>query len=98
MVFDDVRALDLNGFRTTLATGSAPVVWMNNVRDVLVRGSRPAPAETFLRLSGVRTAGIILTGNDFNHIGRAVGSDLDVPSSALKEAAIRVKSGATSVH
>ena len=85
MVFDDVKALDLDGFRAGTATGSQPMVWMNNVVDTLVRGSRPAPTDTFLHLSGARTAGIHLIGNDFTHANRAVELDPDVPTSAIIE-------------
>jgi hypothetical protein len=72
MVFDDVKALDLDGFRAGTMSGSQPMVWMNNVVDALVRGSRPVPTETFLRLSGDQTSDIKLSGNDFTRVQQPV--------------------------
>jgi hypothetical protein len=72
MVFDDVKTLDMDGFRAGTVGGSQPTVWMNNVVDALVRGSRPAPTQTFLRLSGDQTRDIKLSGNDFTHVQQPI--------------------------
>jgi hypothetical protein len=85
MVFDDVKALDLDGFRAGAANFSEPIVWMNNVVDALVRGSRPTPAEVFLRLSGDQTKDIKLLGNDFTHVQHPIEFQ-GVPKSAATEA------------
>ena len=60
------------------------MVWMNNVVDALVRGSRPTPADVFLRLSGDETSDIKLLGNDFGNIRRPVFFS-SVPDSVLTE-------------
>jgi hypothetical protein len=85
MVFDDVKALDLDGFHAGTVSGSQPMVWMNNVVDALVRGSRPAPTDTFLRLSGDQTRDIKLLGNDFTHVQHPMEFQ-GVPKSAATEA------------
>ena len=72
MIFDDVKTLDIDGFRAGTMSGSQPTVWMNNVMDALVRGSRPVPTDTFLRLSGDQTKEIKLLGNDFTKVKQAV--------------------------
>jgi len=84
MIFDDVKTLDLDGFRAGTMSGSQPMVWMNNVVDALVRGSRPVPTQTFLRLSGGETKDIKLTGNDFTQVQEAVEYQ-GVPKSAATE-------------
>ena len=84
MVFDDVKTLDMDGFRAGTASGSQPMVWMNNVVDALVRSSRPVPTETFLRLSGDQTKDIKLLGNDFTHVQQPIESQ-GVPKSAVTE-------------
>jgi hypothetical protein len=61
------------------------MVWMNNVVDALVRGSRPVPTETFLRLSGNQTKDIKLSGNDFTQVQQPVEFQ-GVPKSAATEA------------
>jgi polygalacturonase len=84
MVLDDVKTLDVSGFRAGTATGAQPIVWMNDVVDALVRASHPAPSETFLRLSGAKTKDIRLLGNDLSNAQRSIEFQ-DVPKSAVTE-------------
>jgi hypothetical protein len=84
MVFDDVRTLEMDGFRPGTANASQPLVWMNNVQDALVRGSRAVPAEAFLRLSGDKTKEIKLVGNDFTRVRQLVEFQ-GVEKSAVRE-------------
>ena len=86
MVFDDVKNLDMNGLCAGTASGSALVVWMNNVVDAIVRASRPVPTKTFLRLSGDKTQDIKLLGNDFTQVQQPVEYQ-GAPRSAVTEAA-----------
>jgi hypothetical protein len=66
--------------------GTGPLLWFKDTVDFLLQGCHPPPnTPLFLRLSGARTAGIHLIGNDFAHAGRAVEIDPDVPSSAVME-------------
>ena len=85
MVFDDVKTLDLDGFRAGTASGSQPMVWMNNVVDALVRSSQPTPTQIFLRLSGRQTQNIKLQGNDFTQTQQPLEFQ-GVPQSAVAEA------------
>ena len=84
LVFDDVQTLDLDSFRAGTASGSQPTVWMNNVVGALVRGSQPAPTETFLRLSGDQTKYIKLSGNDLTKVRQPIELQ-GVPKSAVTE-------------
>ena len=86
MIFDDVKDLTLDGLRTETAAASGPVVWMNNVIDALVRGSRTAATDAFLRVSGARSAGISLIGNDLLRAGRHF-EVTDAPPEAVREVA-----------
>jgi len=72
LIFDDVRDLTLDGFHAGTAAGAAPVVWMHDVADAFVRGARTAAADLFLRVTGARSSGIILSGNDLGRAKRAV--------------------------
>lgn len=92
MVFDDVKSLDLDGFREGTAGGSQAIIWMNNVMDALVRGSRPVPTETFLRLSGDQTKDIKLLGNDFTKVRQPIEFS-GVPKSAVTKVADFITSG-----
>ncbi|MBI3697614.1 MAG: right-handed parallel beta-helix repeat-containing protein [Acidobacteria bacterium] len=59
MIFDDVKDLTVDGFRTDTVAGSSSLVWMNNVIGALIRGSRPALEKGLLRVSGAESKGII---------------------------------------
>jgi hypothetical protein len=72
LVFDDVRDLSLDGFQAGTAAGAAPVVWMHDVAGAFVRGARTAAADLFLRVTGARSSGIILSGNDLSRARTAV--------------------------
>ncbi len=48
------------------AAGTAPVVWINDVVDAILRGARAAAASLLLRVSGSHSSGIGLLGNDFS--------------------------------
>jgi hypothetical protein len=71
LIFDDVRDLTLDGFQAGTASGQAPVVWMRDVVDAFVRGAKTAAADLFLRVTGARSAGITLSGNDLSRAARA---------------------------
>jgi polygalacturonase len=84
IVLDDVMTLDLEGFRAGTVSGSQPMMWMNNVVDALVRGSRPVTTQTFLRLSGDQTKDIKLLGNDLTHVQQPTEFQ-GVPKSVVAE-------------
>ena len=84
MIIDDVKDLTIDGFRTDTVAGASPVVWLNNVVDAFIRGSRTAPAQTFLRVSGAESKGITVMGNDFTRAGKSVEM-VDAPKTAVLE-------------
>jgi hypothetical protein len=45
---------------------------MRDVVDAFVRGARTVPAELFLRVTGARSSGIILSANDVSRARKAV--------------------------
>jgi Pectate lyase superfamily protein len=72
LIFDDLRDLTIDGLQAGSAAGAAPVVWMNDVADAFVRGARTVAADLFLRVTGARSSGIVLTGNDLSRARKAV--------------------------
>ena len=72
LIFDDVRDLTLDGFQAGTATGPAPVVWMHDVVEAFVHGARTAAAGVFLRVTGARSSGVVLAGNDLGRAGKTV--------------------------
>jgi hypothetical protein len=86
LVFDDVTGLDLDGFVPNTVTGDQPVVWLNAVRNALVRGVHLTPHATeFLRLTGRESAGISVLGSDLANADERVHRGPEVPPSVLSE-------------
>jgi hypothetical protein len=84
MIFDDVKDLTVDGFRTDTVAGTSPVVWLNNVAGALVRGSRTAAAKLFFRVSGAQSKGVTMIGNDLSRAERGV-EVTEAPKSAVLE-------------
>jgi hypothetical protein len=88
IIFDDVKDLELNGFRTDTVAGKGPVLSFNNVIGALLQGCRtPGGTESFLQLSGARTADIQLIGNDLAGAVRAIDLAPGVSKSAVNQSA-----------
>jgi hypothetical protein len=84
MIFDDVRDLDLDGFRAGKVAGEQPVVWFNQVAGARVRGCRaPAGAQRFLRVSGAGTRNVRLWGNDLTGAAQPLDRAPEVPAAAV---------------
>jgi hypothetical protein len=47
-------------------------VWMHDVAEAFVRGARTAAAEVFLRVTGARSSGVVLAGNDLSRARKTV--------------------------
>ena len=87
LIFDDVKDLDLNGFKTDTVTGSHPIIWLNQVSGAFLHGCRiAARAERFLRISGDQSREIRLVGNDLGRVRDAVDLGTEVPKGALSSA------------
>jgi polygalacturonase len=72
MVFDDVKDLVLDGFRTDTLATTAAALWLNDVAGAMIRGSRTAAARNFVQVRGAGSREIVLTGNDFTRMAEPV--------------------------
>jgi len=50
LICDDVSALELDGFKADVPAGAEPVVWLNQVRDPLLRGQPQMSPRRVLRV------------------------------------------------
>jgi hypothetical protein len=92
VVFDDVRDATLDGLDAAWSSGAAAPVRLTDVRDVWIRGSRPAPGtDVFLMVQGAKTEGVTLMGNDFRGVKKAVETDEGVPQGAVAQMANRAE-------
>jgi polygalacturonase len=71
MIFHDVHALDIDGFRADTVPAKEPLLWFHDVVGALVRGARTPPAlQDFLRVTGAASRNIKLGDN---HVAPAGG-------------------------
>jgi polygalacturonase len=82
MAFDDVKDLSIRGFRTDTMAGGAPVMLLNDVSDAFIQGSRTASAKSLARVSGDRSKGITIAGNDATGVG-TVTEFMGIPASTV---------------
>ncbi len=88
--FEDVEGLDVDGLRIAGPDGDQPVLKLHQVRDCLVRGSRiSGRASAFLQVSGERSAGITLIGNDLSRAQKAVEIVPNVPKDCVFQSSNR---------
>ena len=78
-VFDDVRDLELHGFRSDAPPAPQPLLWFRDVAGALLAGSHMSvEVPLLLRVSGARSRSINVIGNDL----RLVKKTLDVQNGA----------------
>ncbi|NOZ56514.1 MAG: glycoside hydrolase family 28 protein [Calditrichaeota bacterium] len=85
LVAQDVQGLVLNGFEAQAPEIGAPLLWLTDVRSVLVIGTQPAgKTPWFLRLDGNRSEGVSLLSNDFSNVTEVVRCGPDVRPGAVR--------------
>jgi hypothetical protein len=73
LVCRNVDDLEIDGFRTTEPHAETPVIDLNSITDVFLRGSWAAPGtDNFLKVSGDSTRNVVLNGNDLRYAKQAV--------------------------
>jgi hypothetical protein len=84
LVCDDVKSLDVDGFRSAGTAGGQPVIKLIQTKSALLRGcSAPAGAAAFLVVEGDRSESIALTGNNLSAAKTAVELAGGAPSGAV---------------
>jgi hypothetical protein len=84
LVCDDVKSLDVDGFRSASTAGGQPVIKLIQTKSALLRGcSAPAAAATFLLVEGDRSDGIALTGNNLSAAKTPVELAGGAPAAAV---------------
>jgi hypothetical protein len=88
VVFDDVEDALIDDLDAPGSPGTESVVRLTDARSIFVRGCRPkAGTDLFLKLDGMRSEGIILTGNDFSGAFKVLEQAPEVPKKTVSEIA-----------
>ncbi len=84
LIFDDVKELDIFGFRGQMVKEAISLIWLKNVKDAFVHGCKPGKdVKTFLRIDGVESGDICVMNNDFWNVEKAVEMGKDIEEEAV---------------
>ena len=84
IVLDEVTAAEISAFDSTNIPPHQPLVLFRNVAGALLSGNRaPAATDVFLRVTGDRSSGVALRGNDLRLARRALEQSSEVPRGAV---------------
>ncbi len=88
LVAGDVQNLSIDDLDTPFSKDAAALIRLNEVKAALIRGCRPpAGTDTFLKLQGAKSEGIVLTANDFIRAAKVADIAPNVPTTALSQLA-----------
>jgi polygalacturonase len=82
--FERVSEAQLSALKTMKPLANAPVVSLKDCQNVLIQNSFPLPdSESFLQLSGAKSAGIVLMNNYLSRLNKPVEKATDCLPNAL---------------
>ncbi len=86
IVCDDVKDLDIDGFRSTPVTGAPPVIRLLQSKRACLRGcSAPEGTRTFLDVQGDRSDQVVLMNNDLHSAVNAVLLGPGLPTGVVTQ-------------
>lgn len=92
IVLDDVEDALIDSLDATFSAGAGSMVRLTNIKGALIRGCRPRTGtDTFLKLEGEASEGVVLVANDLSRVRKMVEMASDVPKAALAEIANHVE-------
>jgi polygalacturonase len=84
VMFDDVDGASITALASTPVSGKQPIVMLSNARNVSISESAaPAGTGTFVGVSGSKSEGITLSGDDLRGTREAVAQGRDVSPQAV---------------
>jgi hypothetical protein len=84
VIFDDVVGARISRLASTQVSGEMPIVELTNSRDVWLSDSAaPAGTSAFVKLDGVNSGNILLSGNDLRGAKKSVDLSADVRPDAV---------------
>ncbi len=86
VIFDDVRQLTMNGFRTTRANeGGVPPLVLTGTQDVWISGAvAPVRSSALARVEGSQTSNVLITGCDVRGTAKLTDVSPEVSAGAVR--------------
>ena len=84
LVCEDVENMLIDDLDAQYSLDAGATVRLTDVKGALIRGCRPQiGTDTFLKLEGAASEGVVLVANDFSRVRRVAETAPDVPKAAL---------------
>ena len=84
LVAEDVENISIDDLEAPFSQDAAALMRLTDVKGALIRGYRPQMGtDTFLKLQGSASEGIVLTANDLSRVSRIAEKTPDVSKTAL---------------
>lgn len=86
LIAKNITDLELSGFGSIKPHQQSPVVSLQNIVDAWIHNANPVKGTThYLKISGEKSSGIVVSNNNFLHTGQALLKDKNVPLNAIIE-------------
>ena len=88
LVAEDCENLSIDDLDAPFSQNAAAIIRLTDVKGALISGCRPQTGtDTFLKLDGTASEGIVLTANDLSRAGKVAVIAPNVPKTALSQMA-----------
>lgn len=85
LICDDVSDLRVDGLASDPAVTAAHLIALDGVRAAVIRGTTPPPGtETWVRVTGAGSAGILLVPDDLRNVREPLALGDEVPANAVR--------------
>jgi hypothetical protein len=85
MIFDDVRQLKLDGFRSTSAIGGVPPILLTNTRNVWISGAAALMNSTaWARIEGSESGNLLISGCDIRGAAKLADQSPEVDAGVVR--------------
>lgn len=88
LVAEECENLSIDDLDAPFSPDAGAIIRLTNVKGALIRGCRPPTGtDTFLKLQGTKSQGVLLTANDLSGVNRVAEITPNVPKTALSQLA-----------
>lgn len=86
VITENVNGIELDAVKTSQPLAGVPVIYMTNTENAFIRNCRPlAGTDIFLQLKGKQTNHILLQGNSFDLVRKAVEKSDEVTETIIQQ-------------
>jgi hypothetical protein len=85
VIFDDVRQLRVDGFRTTPASGDVPPLVLTDTRNVWISGTvAPMNSSALARIEGSKSEDLLISGCDLRGTTKLADVSAEVKAGVIR--------------